>query len=198
MEINKIESNDLSEESSKLGNSGNIAEKTKKMEKTDLVPAEISENTADAKERAKKKLQDELKNAKDKSFADLIITYLLGRCEEDKCLSEDVLQKHKTWAKCLDYICSLARKQSSGNCAAVRDEVVYEWAEDYYHKDDKAEEEKKAREAAERRKRQEERTKNEKVEPQRAKEQKPKEEPNPKKNSKDMDGQLDIFSIMGI
>ena len=90
-----------------------------------------------------------MKNAKDKSFADPIIKYLMGRCEEDKGLSEDILQKHKTWEKCLSYVYSLARKQANGNCAAVRDEVVYEWAEDYYHKDDKAEEAEKAKKAEE-------------------------------------------------
>ena len=36
--------------------------------------------------------------------------------------------------------------------------MVYEWAEDYFHKDDKAEEDKKAKEAAERKKKQIENT----------------------------------------
>ncbi len=38
---------------------------------------------------------------------------------------------------------SRQEKQRDGNCAAVRDDVVYEWAEDYFHLDDKAIEEKK-------------------------------------------------------
>ena len=109
------------------GNKGATGE----AEHTHSAPAEISENAAAVKERAIKKLKDELKNAKDKSFADPIIKYLMGRCEDDKGLSEDILQKHKTWEKCLSYVYSLARKQANGNCAAVRDEVVYEWAEDY-------------------------------------------------------------------
>ena len=105
MGISGIESGGLSEES----------RKSEKVEKLDLASGEISENTAYVKEKAKKKLKDELQNAKDKSFADPIIKYLIGRCGEDKGLSEEVLQEYKTWEKCLDYVYSLARKQTSGN-----------------------------------------------------------------------------------
>ncbi len=87
--------------------------------------------------------------------------------------------------------------------------MVYEWAEDYYHKDDKAEEEKKAMKAAERKKKEAERkekaaekktlalqeadiyVKKEKTSDKPA-------EPKQQKNSKDMDGQMDLFSMMGI
>ena len=92
------------------------------------------------------KLQEELKKAKDKSFADPIIKHLIERCRESESLASDVCQDHKTWEKCYKYIYEQARKQAKGSSCAVRDDVVYEWAEDYYHKDDKAEEEKKARE----------------------------------------------------
>ena len=92
------------------------------------------------------KLQEELKKAKDKSFADPIIKHLIERCRESESLASDVCQDHKTWEKCYKYIYEQARKQAKGSSCAVLDDVVYEWAEDYYHKDDKAEEEKKARE----------------------------------------------------
>lgn len=156
------------------------------------------ENAKPVKQRAKEKLEKEMKADKDKTFAEPVIGYLLKRCEEDEGLAQDVVQEHKTWKKCFDYIYSQARKQTKGKCAAVRDDVVYEWAEDYYHKDDKAEEEKKAKEAAERKKKQEERAKKTKSEPQKTETPKAKEEPKPKKNSRDMDGQLDMFSIMGM
>jgi hypothetical protein len=173
-------------------------------------------NAGDVKAQAKQKLEEELKKAKDKAFADPVISYLLKRCEEDNGLSEDVIQKHKTWDKCFDYIYSQARKQTKGNSCAVRDEVVYEWAEDYYHKDDKAEEEAKAKkEAAAKAKREkaaaEKKTslktenstnKTVKAQTERAKGQHSveKKEPKPKKESKskDMDGQLDMFSMMGM
>ncbi len=167
------------------------------------------EMAEDFKEKACEKLRGEKEKAKDKQFADPVIGYLLERCVEDNGLAQDVMQEHKTWEKCFKYIFEQARKQAKGNSAAVRDDVVYEWAEDYYHKDDKAEEEKKVREAAERKKKEVERKK-------KAAEKKPlasqeagtcvkKEkaadkpaEPKPKKNSKDMDGQMDLFSMMGV
>lgn len=171
-------------------------------------PPTASEAADDIMGKACEKLQGEKEKAKDKQFADPVIDYLLKRCEEDNGLAQDVLQKHKTWDKCFDYIFEQARKQSkNARSTAVRDEVVYEWAEDYYHKDDKAEEEKKAREDAERKKKAAERKK-------KASKKKPlasqetstcakKEEaadkpsgPKLKKKSKDIDGQLDLFSMM--
>ena len=108
---------------------------------------QVIENNEALKEKAQNKLKSELEQAKDKSFAKPVIEYLLKRCEEDKGVAEDVLLGHKTWEKCYSYIYEQARKQSIGNSAVVKDEVVYEWAEDYFHKDDKAEEEKKAKAA---------------------------------------------------
>lgn len=190
------------------GNKGATGE----AEHTHSAPAEISENAAAVKERAIKKLKDELKNAKDKSFADPIIKYLMGRCEDDKGLSEDILQKHKTWEKCLSYVYSLARKQANGNCAAVRDEVVYEWAEDYYHKDDKAEEAEKAKKAEEAKKKAAERAAKSKASTgkpkseNKAAQEKGKspapaenaEEKRTRRNNKDLEGQMDMFSMMGM
>ncbi|MCI9357737.1 MAG: hypothetical protein HFH59_09400 [Lachnospiraceae bacterium] len=161
-----------------------------------------------AKQEAKEKLEKDLEGDKDKSFAEPVIGYLLGRCAEDEGLSQDVVQEHKTWKKCIDYIYEKARKQSVGNKAAIRDDVVYEWAEDYYHKDDKAEEEEKARKEAERKEKQKkaaaERAAKAKKKSSKAvtapekKADAPKEQPKPKKNNRDMDGQLDMFSMMGM
>lgn len=177
------------------------------------VPANGKEvpDPASIKQMAKEKLEKEMKADKDKAFAEPVIGHLLKRCEDDLGLAQDVVQEHKTWKKCFDYIYSQARKQTKGNCAAVRDDVVYEWAEDYYHRDDKDEEEKKARKAAERKKKEEERKrkaaeqkKADKKNPkQTAKkeekaEEKPVEPPKPKKNPKETDGQMDLFSMMGM
>lgn len=164
-----------------------------------------------AKLAAKEKLEKELKSAKDKSFAEPIIGYLLKRCGEDEGMAEDVAQGHKTWKKCYEYIYAQARRQAGGNCAAVRDDVVYEWAEDYYHKDDKAEETEKARKEAEakaERKKAAAKSTSAKTETEPSvdrskakipvKEKKPKEQPKTEKCGKDMEGQLDMFSMMGI
>ena len=100
--------------------------------------AEI-ENAKPVKQKAKEKLEAEKKKATQKNFADPIIAYLLKRCEEDQGLAEDVMQEGKTWNKCFNYIVEQARKQSNGRSTAVEDQVVYEWAEDYYHKYEKPE-----------------------------------------------------------
>lgn len=151
------------------------------------------------------KLQGELKKAKDKAFANPVVEHLIERCKESESLASDVCQDHKTWEKCYKYIYEQARKQAKGGSCAVRDDVVYEWAEDYYHKDDKAEEEKKAKELADKKKKQEDKQKaDNKLEtpkPSVKKEKTPetlKSEPRPKKNNKDMDGQLDMFSLLGM
>lgn len=184
------------------------------------IPAPTPEEIESAKENnnssvyigvvgAVTKLQEELKKAKDKSFADPIIKHLIERCRESESLASDVCQDHKTWEKCYKYIYEQARKQAKGSSCAVRDDVVYEWAEDYYHKDDKAEEEKKA-EAKEKTKKQmkkldERADKARKKSEKKPTAKKPKEkagesepETKSKKNNKDMDGQLDMFSFFGM
>lgn len=196
------------------GSASDVTEENTENEKESPKPVESKatskQESRPAKQLAEEKLKKELAAAKDKSFADPIIGYLLERCREDEGLAEDVVQDHKTWQKCFDYIYSQARKQAQGNCAAVRDDVVYEWAEDYYHKDDKAEEEKKAKKAAEARAKRENSAaekktakakgntdKTEKVSAP-PKPEAPKAPPKPKKNGKEMDGQLDLFAMMGM
>lgn len=102
-----------------------------------------AENAKLVKQKARKKLEAEKKKATLKNFADSVIAYLLKRCEEDQGLAEDVMQEGKTWNKCFNYIVEQARKQSNGRSTAVEDQVVYEWAEDYYHKYEKPETAKK-------------------------------------------------------
>lgn len=79
-----------------------------------------------------KKFEQELARHKNKSFADPVIKYLIGRCREDEGFAEDVLREGKTFDKCFNYIISQARKEARDRVAAVQDETVYEWAEDYY------------------------------------------------------------------
>ena len=208
------DSADNREEDNKEDND-NDAEKENPDTSKEETAAEVADSQKEdgrpAKLVAKEKLEKELKGAKDKNFAEPIIGYLLKRCDEDEGVAEDVAQEHKTWDKCFDYIYEQARKQATGNRAAVRDDVVYEWAEDYYHKDDKAEEAEKAKKEAEAKAKREKAAakskpaktatkpstdRNKSKVP--VKEEKPKKQPKPKKSGKDMEGQLDIFSMMGM
>ncbi len=170
------------------------------------------------------KLQEELKKAKEKEFAEPIIGYLMERCKESESLAADICQDHKTWEKCYQYIYESARTKLKGKVGYVRDDIVFEWAEDYYRKDDKAEEEKKAKEAAEKKKKEAEKKKEKATTSKENKarvdydmtrksptdnhklseaeiaamDKKEAPKPQPQKNNKDMDGQMDLFSLMGM
>ena len=109
-------------------------------------------NAGDIQAKAKQKLEDEVKEAKNKSFAEPIIEYLIERCKESESLANDICQDHKTLEKCYNYIVENAKKKLKGKSGPVRSDVVFEWAEDYFHKDDKAEEEKKDKAEKERKK----------------------------------------------
>lgn len=97
------------------------------------------------------KLNDFLKHVKanDKAFSEKLIGYLIARVKESESLAEDICQEHKTWDKCMSFLYSRAKKINTqkNQMIAVNDEDVVEWAEDYFHKDDKAEEEEKAKAA---------------------------------------------------
>ena len=172
------------------------------------------------------KLQEELKKTKEKEFSEPVIEYLIERCKDSESLAADICQDHKTWEKCYQYIYESARKKLSGKSGPVRSDIVFEWAEDYYRKDDKAEEEKKAKEDAEKKKKEAEKKKekatttkenkaradydtarksptdNHKLSEEEIaamdKKEAPKSKSQPKKNNKDMDGQMDFFSLMGM
>lgn len=172
------------------------------------IKAAEAENSKSVKQRAKDKLEKELRDARDKSFAEPIIEYLLGRCEEDDGLSADVVQEHKIWVKCIDYICDKARKQAVNNRAAVPSSEVFEWAEDYYHLDDKALEEKKKKEEKERKEKQKqeaEKRAKQKEKQKTAEEKKPKKEPEPKQEKEvkkpvskknEPEGQMSLFDLI--
>lgn len=84
-------------------------------EKAAEVPA------GDVKAKAISKLDSEflsLKKESDKKFAKPCIDYLKKRCEEDLAICEDILQEHKTWQKCYDYV--YGQKQILGHfCLTV-------------------------------------------------------------------------------
>lgn len=174
-------------------------------EKAAEVPA------GDVKAKAISKLDSEflsLKKESDKKFAKPCIDYLKKRCEEDLAICEDILQEHKTWQKCYDYVYGQAKKELNNTSGPVWHETVFEWVEDYFHLDDKAIEEQKAKEAAERKKKQEEAAKKAKTKQKSAKkenkpntkkaESKTAEKHAPKKRTKEMEGQMDLFSMMGL
>ena len=102
---------------------------------------------------------------KDQMFTDIVSRYLIQKAEENPAFSMQVLQKHKTIQKCMNYIMeqaySIAQKEHEKrvngkqpvtgreqNVALGISEIqVYQWAEDYYALDDaKQEADKKEKE----------------------------------------------------
>lgn len=165
--------------------------------------------------KAIQKLDDELNKLSDhgKCFAEPCIDYLKKRCEEEDGICEDILLPHKTWEKCYKYICNQAEKLLHRRNGVVRNDTVFEWAEDYFRKDDKAIEEQKAKEEAKRNEKQAKAVTQANIKPRAAKPSppqkgkgtdkptakpstKPAEKAPRKKKSKDIEGQMDIFSIM--
>ena len=72
------------------------------------------------------------KGAKGNAYMEAIAEYLVGRVKEDKGLADDVMNPQKTMKKCLAYVKEQAREQAEDGVAMIKDEVVYEWAEDYF------------------------------------------------------------------
>jgi hypothetical protein len=164
-----------------------------------------------------------LKAAKEKSFADPIINHLIERIGEDEGLAEDVLKEQKTWGHCFKYIYEKARKKAgSQKVAAVDNETVLEWAEDYYRGTDKDVEKvagaapKKAsgkaktsqtknstydmKKAIEKATAKPEEGKKDEDEPEPEILAKPKAQKKPKKTQKELDeesGQMNIFDLLG-
>lgn len=98
-------------------------------EKAAEVPA------GDVKAKAISKLDSEflsLKKESDKKFAEPCIDYLKKRCEEDSAICEDILQEHKTWQKCYDYVYDQAKKELNNTSGPVWHETVFEWVEDLF------------------------------------------------------------------
>lgn len=144
-----------------------------------------------------KKAQEKLNKMlgeKSGDFEKLTIEHLIKRCEEDEALASDILQEHKTWKRCSDYIIEKAKKSSSDKtCAAVLREVVYEWAEDYFHMDDKKKIEQQEKRKAEQKK------EKKKAAPIKNEQAPVKKETKPaQKTGNEMEGQLDVFSLMGM
>lgn len=93
----------------------------------------------EVQQQAVEKLQKNTSGAKSDSFDDPIIEFLIGRCKEDTSMAKDVVQESKNWKACKDYIYGQA-KEVAGNkrMLAVRNDRVFEWAEDYFRNTDDA------------------------------------------------------------
>ena len=92
---------------------------------------------------AVEKLTYEISKEKDQQFAIPVLNYLMVACRGSENLANDLCQAHKNWAACKDYInkkvLDTIPKEKQRGCVpvAMSDDAVFEWAEEYYHLDDK-------------------------------------------------------------
>lgn len=173
------------------------------------------DSSIDQADDAKKKYVNSLKACKPyekRYFEGPVKEYMLSRFEEDDGLCRDFLQEHKTFPKCIKYMIEKARASvpKSEMQAMVEGSTYLEWMEDYFHKDDKAEEEKKVQKAAKNKAKKESSVEERKTAktkrdtgkteevPAPPKTEEPKVPPKSKKSGKEIDGQLDMFAMMGM
>lgn len=94
-------------------------------------------------ETARGKLLDEMGILNDAQFGDVIGQYLLKCCDGPE-FAELVLQNHKTLQRCVECLMTKAQEmvtdeeghQPRKACVAVSQDMVYQWAEEYYELDD--------------------------------------------------------------
>lgn len=122
---------------------------------------------------ATEKLREEMWTLGDQLFTDVLVQYLIQKAEENVLFGFQVLKKHKSLQKCVNYIMEQAyqiakkehekkfggkqntnhrpggQKQAVG--MGIAETQVYQWAEEYYALDDEVKEAKE--QAAERKKR---------------------------------------------
>lgn len=79
-----------------------------------------------------KRLEEMLKGQKDK-YLIKIVNYLMLQTEMD----EAFLNKEKNLKEMSQYIKDNAMKEAIGGVAVIEDDVVYQWAKDYFNKSNK-------------------------------------------------------------
>ena len=62
----------------------------------------------------------------------LLCSHIIDHCLVNDENADKVLAEGKSLKACWDHITNNARKQAAGDCAAVPDDTVYEWAAGYY------------------------------------------------------------------
>lgn len=108
-----------------------------------------------------------------------ILDYINENASET--LTEKINSGKKTMAGCFDYIKNEAKKQAVKGSACIEDQEVYGWAIHFFEEDSIKEGEIKQSATVY------------KPEPAKAEPKKPE----PKKKTDDLDGQLDLFSMIG-
>lgn len=179
------------------GNAKNPEDRDGKTKEQTKVYTSGSEKIRDEAEAKCQAVKDEESKAITEAKMKKIVKYISGKCEADPKYNALVIQGHKTWERCERFMQVKVNKMAvTGEVGImVDDSVVYEWIDEYYRADDLTEikaaeknwKKEKAEKAAEKKKT-----------PTKAAPALEKKENKTKKNNGDIEGQLDMFSMMGI
>lgn len=108
-------------------------------------------------QKIKAEAEDQYEKAKEKESEEMmkaqmapIIEYITQKCEDDSEYNALVLQDHKTWENCYEFMMDKAQKMAASGSTGILVEgsTILKWIDEYYHLDDKAQAEKKAAEKA--------------------------------------------------
>lgn len=94
-------------------------------------------------ETARSKLLDEMLFLKDPMFADVVGNYLLKECSDSE-LESQILKKHKTLQRCIEFLMEKAwgfvsedaRNRRTNVGIAMQSDTVFHWVKEYYALDD--------------------------------------------------------------
>ena len=111
----------------------------------------------------------------------IIVDYINQNASDVLC--EKIKASGKTMAGCMDYIRNEAKKKAVNGCACIEDKEVFGWAIHYFEEESLSEEKKP--------------TENKPVVKAEVKEKKPSPKPKAKEQDVQLEGQLDIFDILG-
>lgn len=78
--------------------------------------------------------EEELASPENEYIA-VIGKYLKDRALTDPSVEEDLKKESKSLKRCFQFIIDEARKMQKGNCAMIKDDVVFGWAVHYYDED---------------------------------------------------------------
>lgn len=130
-----------------IGEECDFCEKTKKAEEKLVYQTGGQKINAEAEEQYEK--------AKGKETAEMmktqmapIIEYVTKKCEADAEYNALVLQTHKTWVCCYEFMMDKAQKMAASGSTGllVEGTTILKWIDEYYQLDDKAKVEKEAAE----------------------------------------------------
>lgn len=68
-------------------------------------------------------------------YISVIGNYLMERAKTDPSVANNLKKEKKSLKRCFQYIIDEAKKIKKGDCAMVKDDIVFGWAVHYYDED---------------------------------------------------------------